>query len=200
MTQIIHLVAATSDGYIGIGDELPFSIPEDLKNFKALTHDALICMGNNTFESILANYTKKGKAFLPNRKVTVVCSTDDKAAARNTKYKEYDNVIFLSEKTFMSLVHRNRSPIIIVGGSRLYRTYSPHLVLMTSVNQKVLADSDELVVEIVDGVAVDTRKSDGKVLYKYPFFARLPDMFELPFKTQTSVNGLEYTYKIYYNK
>ena len=200
MTQIIHLVATTSDGYIGVGNELPFSIPEDLKNFKALTHDALICMGFNTFESILENYVKKGKEFLPDRKVTVVCSTDDKAHQRNVKYKEYENVIFLSEKVFLTLVHRNRSPIILVGGTRLFRTYSPHLVLMTHVDKKVLSDTDELVVEVVDGISVEKRKSDGKVLYKYPFFERLKDMFELPFQTQTSSSGLDYTYKLYYNK
>ena len=71
MSYIVHLVGMTKDGYIGLDDKLPFEIPEDLKNFKSLTEDSLVCMGFKTFESIFNNYTKDQTQFLPGRKVTV---------------------------------------------------------------------------------------------------------------------------------
>ena len=194
MSYIVHLVGMTKDGYIGLDDKLPFEIPEDLKNFKSLTEDSLVCMGFKTFESIFNNYTKDQTQFLPGRKVTVVCSTEEKAVKRTAEFP-VDNVLFVSQKMFTSLVHRNHRPVIIVGGAVLYQMFRPNLVIATAVDTVAVSETDEVI--ITD--KVHTRKSDSKVLVSYPYFKRLQtDWNELSFRTEKSTSGLEYTYKVYH--
>ena len=50
---MLTLIAAiASNGVIGIGNQLPFRLPEDLKRFKALTMSHPIIMGRKTWESL----------------------------------------------------------------------------------------------------------------------------------------------------
>ena len=58
------IVAMTPDRVIGKGNELPWHLPEDLKQFKARTTGHSIVMGRRTFDSI-------GRA-LPNRRNIVL--------------------------------------------------------------------------------------------------------------------------------
>src|SRR4051795_10493706 len=47
------MVAAVADnGVIGSGGDIPWSIPEDLKHFRATTTGHTVLMGRRTFESI----------------------------------------------------------------------------------------------------------------------------------------------------
>ena len=49
----VVLVAAVADnGVIGLGGDIPWSIPEDLKHFRAVTKGNTVVMGRRTFESI----------------------------------------------------------------------------------------------------------------------------------------------------
>ena len=49
----IHLIwAQDSNGGIGINNELPWHISEDLKNFKSLTKNFAIIMGRKTWDSL----------------------------------------------------------------------------------------------------------------------------------------------------
>ncbi|HLF54156.1 MAG TPA: dihydrofolate reductase, partial [Candidatus Nanoarchaeia archaeon] len=65
---MISIIAAMAKNrVIGKDNKLPWSIPDDLKNFKKLTTGNTIIMGRKTFESI-------GKP-LPNRNNIVVSST-----------------------------------------------------------------------------------------------------------------------------
>ncbi|HEU0040944.1 MAG TPA: dihydrofolate reductase, partial [Jiangellaceae bacterium] len=52
-TKRVVLVAAVAEnGVIGLGGDIPWSIPEDLKHFRAVTRDNTVVMGRRTFESI----------------------------------------------------------------------------------------------------------------------------------------------------
>ena len=49
----IHLIWAQDyDGGIGKNGQLPWHIPEDLKNFKKITIDSTIIMGRKTWDSL----------------------------------------------------------------------------------------------------------------------------------------------------
>ena len=49
----IHLIwAQENNGGIGKNGQLPWHIPEDLKNFKKLTLNSTIVMGRKTWESL----------------------------------------------------------------------------------------------------------------------------------------------------
>ena len=60
MRIISHLVAVSKNNVIGVNNDLPWSLKDDLAHFKKYTLNKIIIMGRKTFESI-------GKP-LPNRK------------------------------------------------------------------------------------------------------------------------------------
>ena len=52
-TKRVVLVAAVAEnGVIGLDGDIPWSISEDLKHFRAVTRDNTVVMGRRTFESI----------------------------------------------------------------------------------------------------------------------------------------------------
>lgn len=52
MNKIIAIVATDPEGLIGINNKMPWHVPEDLKNFKALTLNNTVIMGRKTWESL----------------------------------------------------------------------------------------------------------------------------------------------------
>ena len=46
------IVAMSENGVIGLNNQLPWSIPEELKHFKELTMNKTLIVGRKTFESI----------------------------------------------------------------------------------------------------------------------------------------------------
>ena len=52
MATVSLIVAVANNGVIGVANELPWRLPEDLKYFKSVTMGKPIMMGRKTFESI----------------------------------------------------------------------------------------------------------------------------------------------------
>lgn len=46
------VAAVAENGVIGLGGDIPWSIPEDLKHFRAVTRGNTVVMGRKTFDSI----------------------------------------------------------------------------------------------------------------------------------------------------
>lgn len=191
MGRIVHIVAYDNKGVIGLKDKLPFNIPEDLKQFKDLTADSLICMGYNTFQSIVDNHMQNKTKFLEGRKVAVVCSVAIKANQRNKQYNPiYDNVNFFDKDTFQHLVTRNNAPIIIVGGKQLYKMFSPSLIIATEVD--------------IDSVAANPTIEEADIV-KYPsltlpFDPQAPQnvrIKRLPMEEKVSATGTKYRTVVY---
>ena len=65
--EMYIIVAMTQDHIIGNDNNIPWHIPEDLKNFKRITSGGVVIMGRKTFESI-------GRP-LPNRHNLIVSKT-----------------------------------------------------------------------------------------------------------------------------
>jgi dihydrofolate reductase len=68
MARVVLLAAVAKNGVIGVRNELPWHLPEDLKRFKELTTGHTVVMGRKTFDSIMARLGKP----LPNRKSVVI--------------------------------------------------------------------------------------------------------------------------------
>lgn len=102
--MIISLIAAMSDNrVIGIRNQLPWHLPDDLKYFKALTQGKTVIMGRLTFESI-------GRA-LPKRR-NVVLTT------QNTFQNSSVDVFHSLDNALESC--REESEVFIIGGASLY--------------------------------------------------------------------------------
>ncbi|MDQ5919980.1 MAG: dihydrofolate reductase [Pseudomonadota bacterium] len=107
-SKIVLVVAMNHDNVIGVNNQLPWHIPEDLAYFKNITMGKPIVMGRKTFESI-------GRA-LPGRINIVV--------TRNTSW-QYENV-----KVFASLAQalkemKTYPEICVIGGGEIFNQTLP---------------------------------------------------------------------------
>ncbi len=106
--MITIIAAMDRNRVIGISNRLPWSIPEDLKNFRNLTSGKAVIMGRKTFESI-------GRP-LPNRTNIVVSRTleprEGVVVARN-----------LEEA--IALGREKSDEVCIIGGQSIYEQALP---------------------------------------------------------------------------
>lgn len=66
------ILAMSDDGLIGINNELPWHLPQDLKRFKELTLNQTVIMGKNTYLSLVPYFIDK--EILPNRHKIIISS------------------------------------------------------------------------------------------------------------------------------
>jgi len=50
--RVVMVAAVADNGVIGLGGDIPWSIPEDLRHFRETTRGHTVLMGRRTFESI----------------------------------------------------------------------------------------------------------------------------------------------------
>ncbi len=101
----VVLVAAVADnGVIGSGGDIPWSLPEDLKHFRAVTKGNTVVMGRRTFESI-------GHP-LPYRTNVVV-----------TRQPEWDHEgVFVAPSVAdaIALAQQFEGDVMVIGGGEIY--------------------------------------------------------------------------------
>ena len=104
----IHLIwAQEKEGGIGINNDLPWHISEDLKNFKKLTLNKPIIMGRKTWESLPFKP-------LPKRRNVVLSSQ----SVNNVEcYTSVENCI-------SGLV--DEVDIFVIGGAQIYKAFYEH--------------------------------------------------------------------------
>ena len=103
----IHLIwAQENNGGIGKNGQLPWHIPEDLKNFKRLTLNSTIVMGRKTWESLPFKP-------LPKRRNVVFSSRilED--------VETYNNINQFMKKLDAESIKK----IFIIGGSSIYKVF-----------------------------------------------------------------------------
>ena len=107
---MINLIAAVSKNYqIGIHNQMPWHIPEDLKYFKEVTTGHPVIMGRKTFESI-------GHP-LPNRR-NIVLTRD------HTFTHEHVEVLHSFEEALELCCRLSNS--FIIGGGEIYKAFLPY--------------------------------------------------------------------------
>ncbi len=104
MAGLSLIVAMANNRVIGINNNLPWHLPEDLKRFKALTMGHHIIMGRKTYESL-------GR-LLPGRTTVIV--------TRNKTYKVERALIANSLEAAIELCKDDAEPFLI-GGAELYQ-------------------------------------------------------------------------------
>lgn len=98
------IVAASENGVIGNGGQMPWHLPADLAFFKKTTTGHCLIMGRGTFESL--------PGALPNRKNIVI--------TRNRAYKAKDALVVPSIEAALAASACDDEPFI-AGGAQLYR-------------------------------------------------------------------------------
>jgi len=131
MKIISHLVAVSNDLVIGVDNDLPWSLKDDLVHFKKYTLNKIIIMGRKTFESI-------GRP-LPNR-INYVISRTVKEINGAHVFDNLEDAMLAAEKHNheMSVVNE----IVIIGGGYLFKETLPVMnkLVITKVDCNVLGD------------------------------------------------------------
>lgn len=124
--KISIVVAASSNGVIGAGGELPWHLPDDFRYFKQVTMGKPIVMGRRTWESI-------GKP-LPGRLNIVVTRLPDFAAEGASVVDSPQAAVAAAE---------GAGELMIIGGGEIYRRFLPRAdtVYMTLVRANVEGDT-----------------------------------------------------------
>jgi len=102
MTQLAIIVAVDRNNGIGLNNQLPWHLPEDLAHFKRLTTGHPIVMGRKTFDSI-------GRP-LPNRRSIVI--------TRNAEWRHEGVEAVTSLADAVALV--GDAPAFIIGGAQIF--------------------------------------------------------------------------------
>lgn len=103
------IVAMTEERVIGINNQLPWHLSEDLKRFKKITMGHPIIMGRKTYESI-------GKP-LPGRQNVVV--------TRNRNYRAEGVLVVHSIEEALQKCDQNTGEEFIIGGANLFAAAIP---------------------------------------------------------------------------
>jgi len=122
--KIKAIAAMSLNHVIGVGNKIPWHLPEDFKWFKQTTTGNIIVMGRKTFESI-------GKP-LPNRETIVLSRNDFK----------YPGVKTIRALTELETLGDDRQ-IFICGGAEIYRQALPMCsdLFLTLVKRTVEGDA-----------------------------------------------------------
>jgi len=130
---LLSLIAALADNRcIGIGNKLPWYLPEDLKYFKAVTMGKPIIMGRTTFDSL-------GRP-LPNRCNIVVTRNRDFSHPGVKLAHSLEEAIRIGE----SVAHiEGGEEIVVIGGAEIYRQALPLVgrMYLTEVHKSVAGDA-----------------------------------------------------------
>ena len=103
---MISIIAAVSrNGVIGRGNDLPWSLPTDLKHFQRSTREQTVIMGRNTWDSLPAAFRP-----LPRRKNIIVSKTLKNIEGAIVCRSLLDAIISAEDNGW------------IIGGAQLYKT------------------------------------------------------------------------------
>lgn len=146
------IVAFSKNRVIGINNQLPWNIPNDLKYFKKETMGKTIVMGRNTFESI-------GKP-LPGRKNIVVTSNKDWS---------FDGVETIDS---IEKIRDYQEDIMIIGGAKLYEQ-TIHLVdrlYITKIEHEFEGDAFFPELDLNEWVKIRKEKGEKNDKNPYDYF------------------------------
>ncbi len=155
-SNVSLIVAASTNGVIGSEGDLPWHLPDDLRNFKRLTTGKPIIMGRKTFESI-------GRA-LPERRNIVI--------TRNPDYVATGCNVVASPEAAMEL-SSDVDEVMVIGGGQVYAGFLPlaDRVYLTRVHADVTGDT--LFPALDDDewqlVASEAHASDAEHRYGFEF-------------------------------
>lgn len=161
---IAHILAVSSNDVIGVNNELPWDIPEDMKFFRDKTKGKALIMGRKTFESVghplphrlnvVVTRQKNFKADAPN--VVVQPDLDSAIDYCRTKTSLYGDEIF------------------IIGGGEIFRE-SMNLVdviYLTRIHQPFAGDIKYPQVDPNKFELVEQRDREAPVPFSFQVFTR----------------------------
>lgn len=121
------IVAMDKNRVIGLDNEMPWHLPNDLRYFKERTTGHTIIMGRKTFDSL-------GRV-LPNRKHIVLTRS-------KRDFPEGVEVIHKIDDIFQYVKENQDEEIFIIGGGELFKLMLPHVdkMYITEIDEEFAGD------------------------------------------------------------
>ncbi len=140
--MISLIVAASTNGVIGVDGDLPWRLSDDLKRFKALTTGKPVIMGRKTWDSI-------GRP-LPNRQNIVITRNPDFTANGCDIVSTPEQAIDVAD---------NADELMIIGGGTIYEIFLDKAtrVYLTRVHAEI--DGDTFFPELDSGVWTEVART-----------------------------------------
>lgn len=112
MTAPVSLVLAmASNGVIGVNNQMPWRIPDDMKRFKAITMGKPVIMGRKTWDSL-------PRKPLPGRSNIVVTRDTNWSADGASVAHSFDDAIAVAQR-------ETPTEIAVIGGAKIYEAALP---------------------------------------------------------------------------
>lgn len=155
-------IITAKDSYngIGINNELPWHIPDDLKWFRKQTKGKTVIMGSNTYFSLPEKFRP-----LPHRENLVLTTNINK---KETIEKEGGKV-FSSIEDIISYCNDNTMEYMVIGGSNIYKQFIDIVdrIYLTKIDEEF--ECDTFFPEI-NNTWKTVYKSDIKITNDYEYY------------------------------
>jgi dihydrofolate reductase len=115
MTQIAFVYAEDEAGWIGLHQQLPWWIPEDMQHFKRVTMGHPMIMGRKTFASI-------GRP-LPGRKSIVISRQAQSIAGAIVVHSIPELLAWIA-------AHDEQEPYMVIGGAQIFKLMLPYVNIL----------------------------------------------------------------------
>lgn len=128
VADVRFIYASTSTGVMGREGKMPWSIPEDLQQFKEKTLFGHCLMGGKTFESLPPSIKP-----LPNRKSYIVTS--------GNRYSQLPDTVVVKDP--VAFVKKRSGELWVIGGAQLFKALEAYCneVHHTLVHLNVFGDT-----------------------------------------------------------
>ncbi|MDR1888260.1 MAG: dihydrofolate reductase [Zoogloeaceae bacterium] len=131
MPRLTLIAAVARNRVIGVGNRLPWHLPEDLRHFREVTRGHPVIMGRKTWESLPEAFRP-----LPGRLNIVI--------SRQTDYPVPGGKLANSLHAALALMtNETANEAFIIGGEQLYALALPHAnrLMLTEVEMEVAGDA-----------------------------------------------------------
>jgi dihydrofolate reductase len=131
MSKINIIVAVTNNNVIGKGNDMPWHLPTDLKNFKKITEGSCVVMGRKCWESIPEKFRP-----LPNRTNVVITRNEKYEAKGAATLGDIDRVLTNFKE------NGDDDNVFVIGGSQIYKEAFKYadVVYLTQINADIEGD------------------------------------------------------------
>lgn len=108
--EIVHVVAMDEQHCIGVNNQLPWHLSDDLKHFKRITQGGVVVMGRKTYDSM-------GRA-LPNR-INWILTRDQHWQAEGVSIgHDLEQVL---DQACQDVKQQGQSSLFIIGGAEIFK-------------------------------------------------------------------------------
>ena len=163
--MIISQVAAmAANRVIGLNNQLPWNIPEDLKFFKQMTQKKILIMGRKTFDSLPGH--------LPGRFHIVISRSEIVA-------DESDVAFVTSLPKALELAKKMIPPwpeeVMIIGGAEIYKLAMPFTdrIYLTEIKNDFKGDTFFPEFSLKEFQLTEKRQGQGEIDYSFCTYSRI---------------------------